>query len=115
MGAFRASDYQDPKVFSGLLCELFLAYPLAHGQAVISPVDGLPSRLKFAPALSEVREALQALSDQRRKLAGRAASEIKARERERAERERDAKFEAEREANRRNREAQGSAKSGAAA
>jgi hypothetical protein len=88
MGAFRAVEFQDAKVFSGILCELFRAYPFKHGKAVLSPVDGLPSRLKFAPSIAEVREALHAMSDHRQKLVDRCTSEIRKRAKEREERDR---------------------------
>ena len=68
MGMFRKADYTDPAVFSTALCKVFSAYPLKFGREIVDPMEGLPSRLKFSPAISEVKEALDGAILRRSKL-----------------------------------------------
>lgn len=59
MAFYPDSSKMDSEMFSKALRRLFMAYPPDVGRAVIDPVHGLPSRLKWLPALSEVSDALK--------------------------------------------------------
>ncbi|CAM5771929.1 hypothetical protein LMIY3S_03673 [Labrys miyagiensis] len=98
MGMFRSVEYPDPKVFSVGLCQVFSAYPFEHGKAVVDPLRGLPSKLKFTPAISEVKAELDRLDGERQRLAWTAKRELEERENQRQHREWEARLDAERNA-----------------
>lgn len=58
IGCFRAKDFADPKIFASALAATFQRYSEGAGRMVVDPLNGFPSKTKFAPAISEIREAL---------------------------------------------------------
>jgi hypothetical protein len=58
-GFYRPQDVNDPEVFLSGVMKLFLAYPVAAAKAAVDPVDGLPSRSSFAPAIAEIKAFLE--------------------------------------------------------
>lgn len=59
MGFYTDRGNVDPDIYVRGLRRLFMAYPVEAGRAVIDPVHGLPSRLKWFPKLAEVSDALK--------------------------------------------------------
>jgi hypothetical protein len=59
MRCFPPRDGADPRIFIAALATVFSAFPLEAGRHVVHPVTGLPAKLKWFPALSEVNEALR--------------------------------------------------------
>ena len=51
----------DPYVFLTGVVELFMAYPVEIFERAVSTVDGLPSKHKWAPRISEIKEELERL------------------------------------------------------
>jgi len=58
MGFYADYGKIDPKIYVSGLKKLFMAHSVHAGRRVIDPVQGLPSQLKWLPALAEVAEAL---------------------------------------------------------
>lgn len=88
MGLFPAKAFNDPEVFATGLAALLSAYDHEFVKAICSPVDGLPTRLKYAVSLADVKEALEAERRKRLSLLSRARWTLKEHER-RAEEERE--------------------------
>ena len=88
MALYRKADFEDPDIFSTALCALFAEYPASIGRQAIDPVRGLPSKLKFPPAIAEVKEALDAAMNRRRLIGHRAKWMLEERARREAEAER---------------------------
>jgi hypothetical protein len=60
LGMYRKDDFSDPVMFVKALSAVFSAYPAAICEEVLDPLTGIPSQLKFTPALCEVKDALDA-------------------------------------------------------
>ena len=88
MGLFPAKAFNDPEVFATGLSMLLAAYDPEFARAICHPVDGLPTRLKYAVSLADVKEALEAEKAKRLSLLSRARWTVREHQR-RAEEERD--------------------------
>ena len=65
MGMFPAKAFNDPEVFAEALAALLSAYDKQFVTRVMSPVDGVATRIKFALTLADVKEALEAEKNKR--------------------------------------------------
>lgn len=81
IGVYRVNDVRDPDVYVTALAATLAEFPAFIAERTASPVHGLPSRLKFLPAIAEVREALQAEDSRQRLMVARARWMIQERER----------------------------------
>jgi len=90
-GVYRKSDLNDPEMYSAALIAVFSEYPPSIINRASHPVHGLPSRSKFLPTVSEVREACEVEAKRHRTLAAMAKWQI-------GEHERRQKIKAERKA-----------------
>lgn len=91
MGMFPAKAFNDPEVFVTALTALFSAYDHEFIKAICNPVDGLPTRLKYAVSLADVKEALEAERNKRLALLSRARWTLREHAR-REEEEKDRQF-----------------------
>lgn len=60
VGFFPTGKPNNPDIYIRGLAMLFAAYPKSWGEAVLDPVSGLPSRLRFMPSIADLKEALEA-------------------------------------------------------
>lgn len=60
MGFYRDHGQIDPKIYNAGLKRVFMAYPREAVAAVVDPVHGLPSKLKWLPTPADVTDALKA-------------------------------------------------------
>lgn len=67
VNCYPAREVNDARTYIAAMTAMMAAFPRDFVKRVCDPVNGLPSRLKFLPALAEVREALD-LEANRRKL-----------------------------------------------
>lgn len=81
IGVYRRDDLHDPDVYIRAIAATLAEYPVHIAKRVASPVTGIPARMKFIPAVAEVREALDAEDRRQRNLAARAKWMIQERER----------------------------------
>lgn len=58
LGCYRAGSVADPEIFAEALVANLERHDFDVCKAVLSPVSGLPSKLKFVPTIAEVRAAL---------------------------------------------------------
>ncbi|QPF81654.1 hypothetical protein IC762_17665 [Bradyrhizobium genosp. L] len=65
-GCYRKGDANDPETYTAAITAVLARYPEDVIQAVTHPATGLVSRLKFLPAVAEVREACEDLMQPRR-------------------------------------------------
>jgi hypothetical protein len=58
MGFFPTIAATDPEIFITGLVQLLAAYPFRVVEAVLSPLNGIPSKHKFLPSIAEVKAEL---------------------------------------------------------
>lgn len=58
-GHFPPPDVGDPQVLLAGAVKIFASYPESAVEAVCDPLRGIPGRSKWAPTLSEIRQALE--------------------------------------------------------
>lgn len=58
-GCFPPPEVGDPEIMLSGAVKMFLSYPEAAVRSVCDPVRGLPATSKWAPRLSEIRDALE--------------------------------------------------------
>jgi hypothetical protein len=63
---YPARDMASQEGFIAGVFVHFANHPLGVGRAVVDPLHGLPSRLKFLPSISEIAEALEVEEERRR-------------------------------------------------
>ncbi|MBA3241594.1 MAG: hypothetical protein H0T60_10260 [Acidobacteria bacterium] len=59
LGCYRKDDVSDPAAFLGGVTAILAKYPVEVINIVTDPALGIPARIKFLPALAEVREACE--------------------------------------------------------
>lgn len=59
MGCYRKGEAENPTVYAGAVALVFGEYPDDIIRRVIDPRTGLTGRLKWLPAVSEVRDACE--------------------------------------------------------
>src|SRR3990167_4917131 len=57
LGCYRMADASDPETWVTCAVAVLCAYPQEVRERVANPLTGLPGRLKWLPAISEIREA----------------------------------------------------------
>ena len=62
LGCYKKSDCADPEIFAAATVSVLSRFPADVAKAVADPYSGLPSRLKWFPAIQEIREACEAES-----------------------------------------------------
>lgn len=92
-GFYPAREVNNPKAYVAGMAALLASYPRDFVKRVCSPVDGLPTRLKWLPTLADVREALDGEKARRERIAAHARYVIRAHEEAKAKAESDAEFE----------------------
>lgn len=65
---YPAREVNDARTYIAAMTAIMAAFPRDFVKRVCDPVTGLPSRLKFLPALAEVREALDAEANRRKRI-----------------------------------------------
>lgn len=60
MGCYRRGEVESPEIFVRAAIAMFRTFPFSACRAVVDPVKGLPSKLKWLPSIAEIREALDA-------------------------------------------------------
>jgi hypothetical protein len=66
IGCFRTGEAADPEVYVTAISAVLAQYPEQVVRDVTDPIIGLPSRSKWLPTVSEVREACEALVQRER-------------------------------------------------
>lgn len=61
LGCYRKGDAADPDTYAAAVAATLALFPTRVVLEVASPTKGLPSRLKFLPAVAEVRDACEAI------------------------------------------------------
>jgi hypothetical protein len=59
LGCYKKSDCADPEVFAAATVAVLSRFPADVAKAVADPYGGLASRLKWFPAIQEIREACE--------------------------------------------------------
>jgi hypothetical protein len=59
LGCYKRSDCADPEVFAAATIAVLSRFPADVAKAVADPYSGLASRLKWFPAIQEIREACE--------------------------------------------------------
>ncbi len=57
LGCYRKADAGDPEIYTSAIISVLMRYPESVVMQVTEPSTGLPSKLKWLPAVAEVREA----------------------------------------------------------
>lgn len=61
MAFYRTDKVGDPEVFAAGLVAVMSLYPAHVLREVVSPTDGLPTRMTFLPSIAEVKQACEAV------------------------------------------------------
>ena len=59
LGCYRTGDANDPEVYTAAAIAVLSDFPLDVIQQVVDPRSGLPSRIRWLPTVSEIRDACQ--------------------------------------------------------
>ncbi len=62
LGSYRSGEANDPEVYTAAVVAVLADYPEEVVRQVCDPRNGLPSKLKWLPALSEIKEACHVLT-----------------------------------------------------
>lgn len=62
LGCYRAGDANDPETYIAATVSVLSRYPSEVIRDVTEPATGLPSRLKWLPSISEIREECEILA-----------------------------------------------------
>lgn len=95
LGLYPAREVNSPTVFVAGLSKLLSVYPAKDVVALIDPVTGLASSLKWPPTLAECKAFLEAIATRRTNIIANAHFVIDYHRRRQAEAEADAKYYAE--------------------
>lgn len=57
LGCYRKAEAGDPEIYTTAVIAVLMRYPDSVVMAVTEPATGLPSKLKWLPAIAEIREA----------------------------------------------------------
>lgn len=68
LGCYRTGDANDPEVYTAAAIAVLSDYPLDVVQRVVDPRSGLPSRIRWLPTVSEIREACQEIHGVRQRM-----------------------------------------------
>jgi hypothetical protein len=60
IGAYRKADASDPEVYGRSVVAMLASYPEFVVRRVCAPARGIQSRLRWLPALAEIRDACEA-------------------------------------------------------
>lgn len=63
IGCYRKTDAGDPEVYQRAVISVLMRYPESIAIAVTEPATGIPSRLKWLPAIAEIVEACEMLME----------------------------------------------------
>lgn len=96
VGYYPAREVNDARTYIAAMTALMAAFPRDFVKRVCNPVTGLPSRLKFLPTLAEVREALDAEANRRKRIEANARYVLDLAAKRAAEAEEAARFAAQR-------------------
>jgi hypothetical protein len=69
LGCFRSGEANDPEVYTTAVIATLARYPAHIVRAVCDPVNGLPSRAKFLPTISELRQDCERLQAREARIA----------------------------------------------
>lgn len=61
LGCYRTDEVSDPDTFISAVTSVLSRYPADVGARLSDPKDGIAGRIKWLPAISEIREACEAL------------------------------------------------------
>lgn len=59
LGCYRKGEANDPAVYTRAVVSVLSDYPLDVVKCVVDPRNGLPSRQRFLPTITEVKEACE--------------------------------------------------------
>ena len=62
LGCYRAGDANDPETYIAATVSVLSRYPSEVIRDATEPATGLPSRLKWLPSISEIREECEILA-----------------------------------------------------
>lgn len=61
LGCYRVGDAHDPETYITAVVAVLVGYPVWIIQSVTDPASGIPSKIKFLPAVAEVKTACEEL------------------------------------------------------
>ena len=67
LGCYRTGDANDPEAYISAVVSVLARYPVQIIREVTEPATGLPARLKWLPAIAEIREECEILAQRDRR------------------------------------------------